>query len=166
MLTEEIYCLFLWSLMLLVLLLCLIACHWAALSRWKCQTLYLLCKKICMLFFPQSILLCKFTPGNLTVCEKGILQRGIFKLKWGILTLSSYRASSVSWRKWKLLDVMPRRALRDSVSLCTSPSATLPIFSDGTTERRCLKCASTLKSHKVKAASAHLSQVLAASTHS
>lgn len=116
-------------------------------------------------FFLKNILLRKFTPSSLLVCESGILQRGISKLKCSILTPSSYRATSVSQQKWRLMDVMPRRALRDSVSLCTSPSTTLPKSSDGATERCCLKCASTWKNRKVKAASVHLARGLAGGTH-
>lgn len=47
----------------------------------------------------------------LFVCERGILQKGIFKLKWAILTLSCHRAGPVSWRKWKLLDIILKEAL-------------------------------------------------------
>lgn len=113
------------------------------------------------LFLPWRILLSKFTPGILFVCEREILQRSIFKLKWATLTLSSHRAGSVSWRTWKFLDVVPRELW---ISPYSSPSTTLPKFSDGATEEHCLKCASTLRSQKVKAASAHFSQVLAAGT--
>lgn len=71
------------------------------------------------LFLPRSILLHKCTPGSLFVClfvcERGILQRGIFKLKWTTLTLSNHRAGSGLWRKWKLLDAIPREALNISL---------------------------------------------------
>lgn len=57
-------------------------------------------------------------------------------------------------------DIMQGTALRDMVSPCTPPSATLPTFSLGATKRHCLKSAPVLKSRKVETASAHLSQAL------
>lgn len=74
--------------------------------------------------------------------------------------------------KWKLLDVMEvtgcnaKEGFEKFSNLSEHLLRPLPKFSDGATERCCLKCASTLKSCKVKAASAHLWQVLAASAHS
>lgn len=62
-------------------------------------------------------------------------------------------------------DVMQWTALRDMVSPCSPPSATSPKFTVGATERHCLKCAPILKSRKVEAASAHLSQVFTAGIH-